>query len=187
MSDKPGIGAELTAVRDLPVLAQQALWQLVEPNIAAIIGDGAEEATRRFCDEHGLTIEQVVPVVRGMRKLLRQAAALDLPVEEVHNDVLSMTQDRDVARRVAACYDRALPALRAEAILASVERFGPVLLDFGLRMDHVPVSRNAAEKMVPIALVSLPYRDGAETKRLTLQVTPALLRKMKLMLDAAVG
>lgn len=182
-----GLVAQLRAIDALPAPAQAGLWDLLEPNVRSSIGDEAEEAAVRFCEQHDLSVEAVVPIVKGARKVLREAAARDLPVEQVHADVGALTGSADVARRVAACYRRALPMLRAEAVLGSVERFGPVLLDFALRMDHVPVSRNVPEQAVPIAMVSLPYREGGETKRLTLQVTPQLLRKMKAMIDAAVG
>ena len=183
----PGLAEDLKALHRLPQPAKQALWELIAPNLGDTVGDSAQQAAERFAAVHKVPLEDIIPLVRGCRRLFRRAAAVDLPVEAVHQDVQSLCQDRELARRLAACYEQALPLIRTAAVLTSLSRFGAELVDIGLRMDHVSTSRHTPAKMVPVAMLSLRYREASEVHNITLQAAPPVLRRLKQMLDTIFG
>ncbi|MCA9619505.1 MAG: hypothetical protein KC731_10785 [Myxococcales bacterium] len=185
-SDAPELAADLATLRELPASAKEDLWALLAPNLGQDVGDGAQRAAARFAAEHGVELARLIPLVRGCRRLFRSAAERDLGVEAVHEGVAKLTGDPEIARRLSSLYLQAAGAIRGEAIVRSLERFGPVLEDVGLRMDHVSTSRHQPNKMVPIAMLSLRYRDGDEDKRLTLQVPPTMLKQLQSLLGSVV-
>jgi hypothetical protein len=90
----------------------------------------------------------------------------------------------ETARLLLACYAKALPRIRTQNIVALMTEYGAVLDDVRIRLDYVPTTRHDASKAVPIALMSLRYREGDQPKHLPVQVRLELLAKLKGMCDA---
>jgi hypothetical protein len=181
------LASDLATLNDLPASAKERIWDVLAPNLSERLSDRAQRAARRFASDHGMELEPLIPLVRGCRRLFRLAAQRDMSVEAVHERVAQLTGEPEIARRLAACYLQALTAIRGEAIMLSLERFGPVLEDVGLRMDHVSMTRHQPGKVVPIAMLSLRYRDGDESRRITLQVPPLMLKQLRDLLGSAVS
>lgn len=180
-----GLLDDLRRIDELPPAAQQGLWPLVAQNIGAELGADAERAAERFSAEHEVPMDLLVAVVRSTRTVLRRAAALDLPTERLHADLHALTNDRPLARRIGALYDKARLPLRAEATIGRVERFGAVLTDADLRVDMVSITRADPGKGVPVGMLSLSYRERGEDKQQVLQVTPAMIQKLRALFGAS--
>ncbi len=175
----------------LPEAVQDAFWGVLEPNLAAVIDDAVGAKVAAFCLEHKLDEDALVPVVRGCRTLFLPAARRDLAVEKMAEDLTALcggsgSSVSPPVRALLGCYSKALPRLRAQLVLDSLDDFGPVLEDVRLRVDHVPTSRHAPQTVSTVALLSLKYRDDAQRKRMTVQVPMPVLRKLKSLLDAVV-
>jgi len=180
-----GLAADLDAVGALPQSARDGLWTLLEQNLGPTVDDSVEAEVDRFCAQHGVSQEALVPVVRGCRRLFRLAAGSDLAVELVAEDLKALCGAASETTRVLlACYAKALPLIRTQNIVALMTEFGAVLDDVRIRLDYVPATRHDGSKVVPIALMSLRYREGDERKHLAVQAPLELLVQLKRMCDA---
>ena len=176
------LAADLATAARLAPEALAELWELLEPNLATRVEADASERAVRFCATHGLRLDETVPLVRGCRFLFRQAAEVDAAPDLVRADVASAIGDEPLARQLAALYLRALPAIRAIAVVESLGHFGPVLRSAALRIDQVAVSRHAPQAAVPVALLTLGYADGPREERVTLQLGPGALAELRRVL-----
>jgi hypothetical protein len=106
---------------------------------------------------------------------------MDLSVEELAEDLAllwpapSGSLLGDALRRG---YEQLKAVLRAELIGEALLKHGNVLTDVDWRLDAMVSERQAAKLAVPVALVTLAYRDGERGRRLTLQITPDKLERL---------
>lgn len=180
--------AEVQLVATLPQSARDSLWTLLEPHLGPQIPDTAQVIVSAFCAEHGVTEDDLAPVVRACRDLFRAAAGLDLGVEEMAADLSKLLPgDQATVRILIGCYVKALPRVRSLNVVALLGEYGSVLDDVSVRMDYVHTTRHDPTSMVPIAMMSLRYRADDEPQHLAVQLPLPLLAKLKAMCDAILG
>ena len=186
----PGLGDELAGFAALTPPARERFWELLEPNLANEVSDRVEALVEQFCVETGVTPTQLVPVVRACRQIFRTAAGIDVGVEQVAEDLKALLADRadaaETIRRLTACYAKALARIRSANIVAFMTEYGPVLDKVRIRVDYVRTSRHDASAMVPVALMSLRYREGEDDKHLTLQASMSTLIELRHLCNALI-
>lgn len=183
----PGLAFDLQTVARLPPSVRDDFWELLEPNLKAEVGDDADAHVAGFCRRHGVLASDLVPAVRATRTLFRTAALRDVGVADVAADLgIVLVHHPEVAQLLGALYGRALPRIRLEQILGTVGDFGAALEDVTVRLDQVAVSRHAPDLQLPIPLLTLRYRDAGEERRITLQLPPLALAKLKQAMEALV-
>ncbi len=183
----PGLAFDLQTLARLPQPVRDDFWELLEPNLRAEVGDEADAHVSGFCRSHGVLASDLVPAVRAARVLFRTAALRDLGVADMAADLsVVLEHHAEVARLLGACYARALPRIRLEQLLGSVGDFGAALEDVAVRLDRAVVSRHTPDLQLPIPLLTLRYREAGQERRITLQLPPLALAKLKQVVEGLV-
>ena len=143
------------------------------------------ERLTRFCLAHEVAEADLGHVVKVCRLLLREASAADLTKEDFEQDVRAVFGDSqellDVIQRE---YDVLRPTLRTALLSDALVQHGNVLVDLDWRIDVLAADRHALKLGVPIALVTLHYRNADRNERLTLQLTSEQLQRLEQTLGA---
>jgi hypothetical protein len=182
-----GLAAAVGAVNDLPGSARDDLWTLLEPNLGLQIDDDVEEIVDAFCAKHGVSVDALVPVAQGCRRLFHQAAGIDLSLEEFCEDLNALgSLSRASTGALIACYVKALPFIRSQLVLQTLADFGNVLEDARFRISYLSTTSHQADAVLPVVQLALRYSENGETKRLHVQIAPDVLTKMKVSLDRLV-
>ena len=179
----PQLAADLRTLCALPESVRDSLWTLLEPNLVATVGPEAEALAVAYCRDHSIAPEKLVPLVSGCRVLFFEAARHDLSVQQVAGDLQQLCQDAEAARVLTVCYKKALPLIRARTVMDTLGRYGAVIDSMDIRMDYIPISRHVTN-MVPLAMLSMHYREGDERKRITVQVPASALVKLEKAIEA---
>jgi hypothetical protein len=79
---------------------------------------------------------------------------------------------------VLAGYEPARKQIRQELIKAAVSDHGKMLVGVRWRVDAIQASDGAAKLRAPGAMLTLHYREGAETGQVTLQVLPEMIEEL---------
>ena len=138
----------------------------------------------RFCQEHDVPQEALVGLVRGCRALFRPAALADVAVATVTIDLNQLCGEHPgIVKRLSEWYGQALPRVRVEAMLGSLDDFGAVLDDVRVRKQYLPTSKHAPSVLTPLSTMTLFYREAGEEKRVTLQLTPDTLALLRARCD----
>lgn len=176
----PGLAEDLRRILALPPVAAARLWSVLGPSLAEPLPEGLEQQLDAFCREHDLSRADLARPVKAARFLLREAAGMDLAREAVAADLLALCPDApEIEGVLLAGYDSARAFLRQEMLQGTLADHGKLLVGVDWRRDAVEASSRGAKMRVPVAFVTLRYREGEETKRITLQVLPAMLEELK--------
>ena len=97
------------------------------------------------------------------------------------------SDDRGLVNTLLGLYAKALPRVRALNIAALMGEYGAVADDVSMRLDLVPMTRHEPASMVPIAMMSLRYREQDEARRLAVQLPMPVLVKLHAICEALIG
>jgi hypothetical protein len=89
-----------------------------------------------------------------------------------------------LCREIVGRYETTKARLRQVLFLNTLLAHGAVLDDVDWRLDYVASTTEAPKLLMPVALLTLSYRDHGDPKRLTLQVTGDQLQKLKAICEA---
>src|SRR6185437_11345425 len=105
---------------------------------------------------------------------------LDLPEAAIAADLdqLCPAEPR-VKQLVLAGYAPAKERLRREILAAAVADHGKLLVGVSLRLDTIQASERGVRLQAPEAVLTMHYREGAEAKRVTLQVLPDMMAELR--------
>ncbi len=134
----------------------------------------------RYCVANEIAEADLGHVIRVCRFLIREASSSDLPVADVETDGAALFGHRpELIGQIVREYEAARPALRRDMVVEALVKHGNVLEDIDWRVDVVATDKQAARLGVPIALVTLAYRNAQEGERLTLQLTAEQLNRLQ--------
>src|SRR5262249_49322435 len=80
---------------------------------------------------------------------------------------------------VLAGYAPAKDQLRREILMAAVADHGKLLVGVSLRLDTIHTSERGARLQMPVAVLTLHYREGAEAGRVTLQMLRDMMDQLR--------
>lgn len=123
--------------------------------------------------------------IRACRFLVREAAAVDLPREVFVEDFRQLFGEVPALERLlVGSYDGLKKKVRTQLYSAALEEHGAVLSDVAWRLDLVAQTSHAPKLMMPVALLTLSYRQNGTDQRLTLQVTGDGMAKLRGVAEA---
>ena len=184
----PGLGADLMRLLGLPAEALQKLWQVLAPSLADQISPETGQLVEIFCAAYRVDLDQLSSVVSACRFLLRAAAEHDVPTGALGEDLERLCPDQSLVKElVLAGYEPAKERLRHEMIKSSISDHGKLLTGVSWRMDAIQASNRGAKLRMPLATLTLHYREGAETGRVTLQVLPDMMGELKGVCEKVLG
>jgi hypothetical protein len=179
----PELAADMRLVGELPPAAFSTFWQVLGPSLADPLPKDAEVLLSTYCRTHGLDPDRLARALKSCRFLLREAARRDLSPEHFGADVAALHPPVPDAPAVQdlllAGYAKARVALRTEILRGALMAHGNLLVGLDWRVDTVEHSDRGVNIRAPVAMLTLRFREGDETRRITLQVLPDLLAELE--------
>jgi hypothetical protein len=164
----------------LPHGAQSHLWHLIRVGL-----EEPETAEHRpLLDSYAMRFEanpaHLLAAVRTCQFLLRHAAARRVQQADFLHDVARLSAGSSVAAELLAPhYARVTGQLRLKLLEDTLADHGNVLVGFDWRIDTVNLSNHGELEGIPVVFMNLAYRQGEETKKLSLQLAPSALASLK--------
>ena len=165
------IRADFAALSSLPAAARRQLYRVLGPCLVEPVPASTEADMRAFAGEHDADVPAIVRVVRACRFLLREAAMRDVAMADFADDLQLLGADDDTCTALLQGYDRAKELVRANVVQAAISDHGKVVERVAWRVDHVTASHQAYALHVPVAVLTLSYREGDKRERVTLQLS----------------
>jgi hypothetical protein len=159
------------------------LWTVLGPCVRQPMSDELGQLLSRFCLSHEIAEADLGHVIRICRWLLHQAASVDLTLEHLGEDIGRIWPEPGGLRDVlGANYLTVKNELRDVLLANALVKHGNVLENVEWRIDRVAADANAPRLDLPVALVTLSYRNRERREHLTLQLTPdELMRTTKVL------
>lgn len=184
----PGLGEDLGRLSRLPPEALQKLWQVLAPSLAETLSPETGQLLDMFCAAYKVADDDLARAVKSCRFLIREAAGLDVKTEAFAADLERLCPEDPLIREILlAGYEPAKARLREEMLRAALVDHGKLLVRAQWRSDAILASERGKRLGMPVTLLTLHYRDGAETGRITLQVMPDMMRELKQICDETLG
>ncbi len=117
--------------------------------------------------------------MKACRFLLREAAGANVERTVFVQDLRALCGRDDVLEQFfVAGYDAACQVVRQEVLQGTLADHGKLLMGVDWRLDSVQASSRGSKMRIPVALLTLRYREGDQARRITLQVLPETLRQL---------
>ncbi len=178
---------DLRCLMRLPADARAKLWQVLRPCLAEKITDDTERLLDVF--RAGFRLDQALlgRGLKGARFLLPRAAQRDVTPAVLAEDVTVLCPDTPgLAELLLEGYDAFRTETRKVARAAAIADHGKLLTSAKWRLDTVEASESGGMLRVPVVMLTLHYRDGAEVGRITLQAMPDMVRTLRSLCEQAV-
>jgi hypothetical protein len=183
----PELAADLAGFARLPDPARARLWEVLGPSLVEPPPDALGEVVDAFCASTGADGEALARVVRAARVLLRAAARVDLAKERFADDLAAIAPGPDgPARLLLAGWDKAREVLRRELAERAILAHGKVLTGVDWRVDTIGAVKGGPRLGQPVVMLTLTYREGDRTERVTLQALPDTLAELGALARAIV-
>jgi hypothetical protein len=184
----PELGVDLLRLLRLPKEALEKLWQVLAPSLADSIAKETEELLDVFCAAYHVDPDDFGRAIRACRFVIREAAQRDVPAAAVAEDLERVCPgDALVKELLLAGYLPAKERIRHEIVKAAVSDHGKLLVGVKWRLDAIQTSERGAQLKMPVALLTLHYREGGEAGRVTLQVLPDMMGQLKNVCEKVLG
>jgi len=184
----PELGADLARLVRLPAEALRKLWQVLAPSLADTIAKETEELLDVFCAAYHVDDSELARAIKACRFVIREAAQRDVPSGALARDLDGLCPGEPLVKELLlAGYAPAKDQIRHEIVKASVSDHGKLLVGIKWRLDAIQASERGAQLRLPVALLTLHYREGTETGRVTLQVLPDMMGELKTVCEKVLG
>ncbi len=182
------LGADLLRLLLLPAEALQKLWQVLAPSLAEQLAPETEKLLDAFCAAYGIADDDLARAIKACRFIVREGAQRDVPAGAMAEDLDRLCPgDPLVKELVLAGYERAKDQIRHEAARAALADHGKLLVGVRWRVDAIHASERGAKLGTQVAMLTLHYREGAETGRVTLQALPDMMGELRAVCDKVLG
>jgi len=180
----PDLAEDLRRLLRLPPEALSKFWQALGPCLAEKLTEETEKLLDIFCAAYRVPEDDLARSIKGCRFLIQGAARLDVPPEQLGDDLDRLCPDTPLLRElVLAGYERARAALRHEIVRAALVEHGKLLVGAQFRVDVIEASERGARLRQPVVMLTLQYCEGPETRRITLQVLPDMMGELRGICD----
>ena len=184
----PGLGADLLLLLGLPPEALQKLWQGLAPSLAETVAPETGQLFDLFCSAYRVDGDRLALAIKACRFLIREAARLDVPAGALAEDLDRLCPDDPLVKELLLVgYEPAREHIRREIIKLALVDHGKLLVALNWRVDAVQASERGMRLGMPVAMLTLHYREGAESGRITLQVLPDMLGELKGVCEKILG
>ena len=177
-------GFDELARRELPSLLHGVLEGPEDP-----ANNGRFKA---FCGHFGISSDVLGGVVQGLNQLIGQASALGLEPDALHQDLLSLgsslhSNPSSIAEPIVQLYTVVQPRLRARLVDETLAEHGRLLIGVDWRVDELKISDRGVGLDTSVMHLTLRYREGDETSRVSFQLVPEMARRLRDVCSRVVG
>jgi len=106
---------------------------------------------------------------------------LDLSEAALAEDLARLGDTGEVRAALLPGYATVKKVVRSEVVRGALVDHGKVVVRVAWRVDHVGSSNRGANLNVPVAVLSLWYREGERQDHVTLQLPPDAMDELKAM------
>jgi hypothetical protein len=164
--------------------ALEHLHEVLDPCVIEPMTQPLATALTRFSLLHEIAEADLGRTIRACRFLVRESSASDSAIDVFAEDAAAMFPDaRPLVEVLVGRYEALKKALRTQLYLAALEEHGAVLGDVAWRVDLVATTSQATRLMMPVAMLTLSYRQNGTDQRLTLQVPSEVMAKLRKVTD----
>lgn len=183
-ADPPWVGPDLERLIALPEAARASLWDVIGPSLNERTQGAASDARiDRFAKLHAAPWADVARAVRVARHLIRSAAQRDLDRERFATDLDARHASPILGEVLLAGYEPARVLIRREIARALLAEHGAVVEGVEWRVDVVTGAKGAERMRLPVALLTLKYREGTRREKLTVQLLPDSIAELRRLCD----
>lgn len=166
------LAPSLMKVMDLEESLRQSFEKLVLPVLGQAPDDQVDTAITQLCKNNNLEIDSAGTAIKATRYFIRQAAALNVTPAQINDDLKSLGCPGELVTLINKIYELSLNDLRLEIAQATIVAHGNVLTGVEWRVDTLGASNRGRGINIPVAMITLHFRNGEETNRITLQALP---------------
>jgi hypothetical protein len=174
------LAGDLRRLMRLPATGLANLWQVLGPCLADELTKDTERLLDVFCSAYGVTSDDLGRAIKAARFLIQASARLDLPRPRFGEDLATLCPDAPLLHEVLlAGYEPAKAKLRQAIVSAALLGHGKLLVDVEWRLDLIEATGSGARIRQPVTMLTLHYREGRESGRVTLQALPDMIEKLR--------
>ncbi|WP_437537794.1 hypothetical protein WME79_18960 [Sorangium sp. So ce726] len=182
----PALADDLRRVLRMPLEAQSRLWQALGPCLADKLTEDTEKLLDVFTAAYRISGDDLARVIKASRFLIQSAAKLDVSADELGADLEVICPDAPRIREILlAGYAPAKAQIRQALATAALVEHGNLLVHAAWRLDTIEGAAQGAELRVSVAMLTLHYKEGTEMRRVTLQVLPDMMGKLREICEQA--
>ncbi len=172
----------------LPPAARASFWRALGPSLPEPIPASLEEHLDRFVLASGADGEELARALKACRFVVREASRRGLSRAQFEADcALLLPHDPDGARILAEGFEQGREVVRRELAEAAIVRHGKLLVGVDWRVDTIRSSKEASALGQAVVMLTLTYREGDRTERVTLQALPHSLAELGALANAVSG
>ncbi len=161
------------ALLGLPRAAQQNLWHLLDAALQDPTNPDNRQLVEAYAQRFEANVAHVVAAVQACDFLLRQGAAMGVPLAGFRSDLEALSADDPVGvELLTARYEAVREMLRGRMLEDVLADHGNVLTGFDWRVDRLHATSRGELEGTPVLLLKLRYRRGNEEQELALQLPP---------------
>ncbi|NUP14157.1 MAG: hypothetical protein HOW73_49620 [Polyangiaceae bacterium] len=181
------LAGDLRALGDLPERARERFDEVLTPCLEPTLADDTDRAIESFCRRHDAIGNRVAAALRGARFLIWEAAKNDASAADIESDLSEIVPEHVAAVQavIGPAYRASRDRIRAELVRRTVSDHGALLVGVDWRLDRIVASQHARNIDSHVAVLTLAYREGSETKRLSIQCDASMLQRLRAACDAA--
>jgi hypothetical protein len=169
----------------LPPKARAAFWGALGPSLPEPIPASLEGHLDRFVSGSGADGEELARALKACRFLVREAARRGLARPQFEADCAALLpDDPEGVRLLAEGFERGKEVVRRELAESAIVRHGKLLVGVDWRVDTIRSSKEASALGQPVVMLTLTYREGERTDRVTLQALPHSLAELGVLANA---
>lgn len=184
----PDLGDDLRRLLLLPAEALLDYWKVLGPCLAEKISAETERLLDVFCSAYRIPDDDLALTIKACRFLIQSAAKRNVPAERFGDDLDRLCPDAPGLKELLlAGYGAAVSQIRQGILKAAISDHGKLLIGAQWRVDTIEASEQGAALGMPVAMLTLHYREGNEVKRITLQALPDMMGELKGICEQVLG
>ncbi len=173
------LAPSLLKLMELPEPIRQSFEQLLLPCLGQAPDEKVDEVITQLCRGNELEVDVAGTAIKSSRFFLRSAAALNVSPGQLGEDLGALNCPAELISSLTKIYEAALNDLRLEIAQSTIVAHGNVLTGVEWRVDTLGASNRGRGINVPVAMITLHFRNGEETQRLTLQALPDAVNTLR--------
>jgi hypothetical protein len=174
---------DLARAIGLPERGRQRFWEALGPCLSEPLPADVEARLDRFCQRLELDPGALARAIKACRFLVRQASSHNLDRAAFAEDLGKLPDAGALRELLLPGYEAARAQVRAELVRATMADHGKLLEGVDWRIDQVAASSHAPALRVPVAVVTMRYREGERRERITFHATPDALAGLRELCD----
>jgi hypothetical protein len=175
----PDVANDIARIADLPAPARASFWHVLSPSLSDPVSPDTEKLLTAFASTYRLNGEALAHAIKACRFLLREAARVDLSPEKFAEDLEALRCAPELAEMLLGGYTTAIAAVRLELVRGALTDHGRLVIGADWRIDTMEASNRANKMRVPVAVLTLRFRDGDAIRRETFHLMPDMIGHIK--------